>query len=210
MNTSVQTTKLKELPDETLVDLAKKGNTSAFEHLIKRHEDRIYSLIYRILNDKDETYDALQETVINAFQHLKNFRGKSTFLTWISRIAINCALMRKRAQKKYAISTDDGDNLPKYVDISNAEHITDWSSDPTLSMESKELKKVLNDSLQKIPEKYRNVIILKDLENRPIEEVAKTLNISVAATKSRLHRARMYLRWLLEQYVKQVYGTKYK
>lgn len=88
----------------------------------------------------------------------------------------------------------------------STKNVRDWSSDPLVSLENKELKKVLEDSLQKVPDKYRSVIVLKDLENRQLEEIAKILKISVPAVKSRLHRARLILRFLLDKYVKQVYG----
>lgn len=208
--TTSKVKEIKNVPDEILVSRAKKGDSTAFEELIKRYEDKIYALAYRILGDKDEAYDVLQDSVINVFQHLREFKGKSSFFTWLYRIVVNSALMKKRKNKHYEISTTDKEQFEHYSDMSVSDHQTDWSSDPVLSMENKELKKVLNESLNKIPEKYKNAVILKDIDGRPLEEVAKILNISVPAVKSRLHRARMYLRWLLEKYVQQVYGTRYK
>jgi len=96
------------------------------------------------------------------------------------------------------------------MDLEALKNLRDWSSDPVLNLENKELKKVLDNALQKIPEKYRSVVVLKDLENYSLEEVSKILNISVPAVKSRLHRARMILRFMLEKYVKQIYGYKDK
>jgi RNA polymerase sigma-70 factor (ECF subfamily) len=116
--------------------------------------------------------------------------------------------MKKRKQKKQTISTDTGDTISQYMDLESLKNLRDWSSDPVLNMENKELKKVLDESLQKIPEKYRSVVVLKDLEDYSLEEVAKILNISVPAVKSRLHRARMLLRFMLDKYIKQVYGYK--
>ncbi len=207
MNTTIVTNKWNTIDDQ-LVTKAQEGDSKSLEQLIKRYEDKIYNLAYRILGDENEAYDVLQETSMSVFQHLNEFKKKSNFSTWIYRIAINAALMKKRRHKPQLVSTDSSDNISQFMDIEKIKNIRDWSSDPVLNMENKELRKVLDESLQKIPEKYRSAVVLKDLEDRSLEEVAKILNISVPAVKSRLHRARMILRFLLEKYVKQVYGSK--
>lgn len=199
-----------KLDDNSLVKLVQKGDTSAFEELIKRYEDKIYSLAYRILHDKEEAYDVLQETAISAFKNINKFKGKSSFSTWIYRIALNFTLMRKRKQKSLLkkaqiVQPEDDDKLPQFAEISETQNVTDWSDNPTLNLENEELKNLLLNSLNQLPEKYRNVLILKELEGRPVEEVAKILGISTSATKTRLHRGRLYLRWLLDKYVSQGY-----
>ncbi|MCX7716651.1 MAG: sigma-70 family RNA polymerase sigma factor [Endomicrobia bacterium] len=203
------------LDDTQLVSLAQQGDTSAFEKLIKRYEDKIYSLAYRILRDKEEAYDVLQETAISAFKNLHRFKSKSSFSTWLYKIALNFVLMRKRKQKSLAKKAQvlNVENETTVSDIAKVSsevptNITDWSENPMVSMEQKELSEVLSSSLNKLPEKYRNVIILKELEGRPVDEVAKILGISVPAVKTRLHRGRLYLRWLLDKYVTQGYLNK--
>ncbi len=199
-----------KIDDNSLVDLVKKGDISAFEELIKRYEDKIYSLAYRILNDKEEAYDVLQETSISAFKNINKFKGKSSFSTWIYRIALNFALMRKRKQKSLLkkaqiVEPENDDKLPQFTEISEQKSITDWSENPTLNLENEELRNLLLNSLNKLPQKYRNVLILKELEGRSVEEVAKILGISNSATKTRLHRGRLYLRELLDKYISQGY-----
>ncbi len=195
--------------DNTLVTLAKNGDISAFEKLIKRYEDSIFSLAYRILQDKEEAYDVLQETALSAFKNLKRFKGKSSFSTWIYKIALNFALMRKRKQKSLAkkvsvISTDDESKIYDSVDTEEFKNIQDvYDDNPLKTLEQQEFINILNDSLNKLPEKYRTVFILKELEGRPIEEVAKILNLSPSAIKTRLHRSRLYLRELMEKYITQ-------
>jgi len=195
--------------DNTLVSLAKNGDISAFEKLIKRYEDSIFSLAYRILQDKEEAYDVLQETALSAFKNLKRFKGKSSFSTWIYKIALNFALMRKRKQKSLAkkvsvISTDDESKIYDSVDTEEFKNIQDvYDDNPLKTLEQQEFINILNDSLNKLPEKYRTVFILKELEGRPIEEVAKILNLSPSAIKTRLHRSRLYLRELMEKYITQ-------
>lgn len=196
----------KHISDEELVIRAQQGDSKALEQLISRYEDKIYNLTYRILGDENEAYDVLQETAMSVFQHINDFKQKSNFSTWLYRIALNNALMRKRKQKKHnVVSEESTDNIAQ-MSSTSTKNVRDWSSDPLVSLENKELKKVLEDSLQKVPDKYRSVIVLKDLENRQLEEIAKILKISVPAVKSRLHRARLILRFLLDKYVKQVYG----
>lgn len=197
-----------KLDDTQLVELAKNGDTKAFEILIKRYEDRIYSLAYRILQDKEEAYDVLQETAISAFKNIKKFKGEAAFSTWLTRIALNFALMRKRKQKSLLkkaqmLQVEDNDKIPESLDLEDLRATTDWSDNPSLNLEQEELKKILYESLNKLPEKYRTVFLLKELEGRSVEEISKILGISQSATKTRLHRGRMYLRWLLEKYVTQ-------
>jgi RNA polymerase sigma-70 factor (ECF subfamily) len=196
--------------DNTLVTLAKNGNTSAFEKLIKKYEDSIFSLAYRILQDKEEAYDVLQETALSAFKNLKRFKGKSSFSTWIYRIALNFALMRKRKQKSLAkkmavIPTDDETKIYDSVESEEVKNIQNVYDNPLKNLEQQELINILNDSLNKLPEKYRTVFILKELEGRPVEEIAKILNLSTSAIKTRLHRSRMYLKELMGKYVTQGY-----
>jgi RNA polymerase sigma-70 factor (ECF subfamily) len=196
--------------DNTLVTLAKNGDTSAFEKLIKKYEDSIFSLAYRILQDKEEAYDVLQETALSAFKNLKRFKGKSSFSTWIYRIALNFALMRKRKQKSLAkkmvvIPTDDETKIYDSVESEEVKNIQNVYDNPLKNLEQQELINILNDSLNKLPEKYRTVFILKELEGRPVEEIAKILNLSTSAIKTRLHRSRMYLKELMGKYVTQGY-----
>lgn len=194
--------------EQELLARARAGDGAAFEALMRRYEDRIYSLAYRMMGDPDEAFDVLQEATISAYQHLSDFKGDSAFSTWLYRIAVNAALMRKRSMKHAAVSSEDDDKLAQYIDHPRGERPVDWASDPVLSMENTELKRVMEESLVKLPDKYRTAVVLKDIEERPLEEVARILNISVPATKSRLHRARLMLRWHLEKYVRQVYGKR--
>ncbi|MEN3013514.1 MAG: sigma-70 family RNA polymerase sigma factor [Endomicrobiia bacterium] len=199
----------KNLDENTLVELARNGDTAAFEKLIKLYEEKIYSLAYRVLQDKEEAFDVLQDTAISAFKNLKNFKSKSSFSTWLYKIALNFALMRKRKQKSQLkkaqiVNPEDSDKLPQFTEISEQNLVgnyVNWMDNPMLNMENEELKDILMKSLNKLPEKYRNVIILKEMEGKPVEEVSKILGISIPAVKTRLHRGRLYLKWFLEKYM---------
>jgi RNA polymerase sigma-70 factor (ECF subfamily) len=195
-----------EQKDSTLVALAKNGNISAFEKLIKRYEDSIFSLAYRILQDKEKAYDVLQETALSAFKNLKKFKGKSAFSTWLYKIALNYALMHKRKQKSLEkkmtfIPTENESKIYESIDTEELSNIQTVEDNPIKTLEEQELINILNDSLNKLPEKYRTVFILKELEGKSIEEVAKILNLSPAAIKTRLHRSRLFLRELMGKYL---------
>jgi RNA polymerase sigma-70 factor (ECF subfamily) len=195
-----------EQKDSTLVALAKNGNISAFEKLIKRYEDSIFSLAYRILQDKEKAYDVLQETALSAFKNLKKFKGKSAFSTWLYKIALNYALMHKRKQKSLEkkmtfIPTENESKIYESINTEELSNIQTVDDNPIKTLEEQELINILNDSLNKLPEKYRTVFILKELEGKSIEEVAKILNLSPAAIKTRLHRSRLFLRELMGKYL---------
>jgi RNA polymerase sigma-70 factor (ECF subfamily) len=195
-----------EQKDSTLVALAKNGNISAFEKLIKRYEDIIFSLAYRILQDKEKAYDVLQETALSAFKNLKKFKGKSAFSTWLYKIALNYALMHKRKQKSLEkkmsfIPTENESKIYESINTEELSNIQTVDDNPIKTLEEQELINILNDSLNKLPEKYRTVFILKELEGKSIEEVAKILNLSPAAIKTRLHRSRLFLRELMGKYL---------
>jgi RNA polymerase sigma-70 factor (ECF subfamily) len=195
-----------EQKDSTLVALAKNGNISAFEKLIKRYEDIIFSLAYRILQDKEKAYDVLQETALSAFKNLKKFKGKSAFSTWLYKIALNYALMHKRKQKSLEkkmsfIPTENESKIYESINTEELSNIQNLDDNPIKTLEEQELINILNDSLNKLPEKYRTVFILKELEGKSIEEVAKILNLSPAAIKTRLHRSRLFLRELMGKYL---------
>ncbi len=202
---SMTTTSKPKLTDEQLVKLVQKGDNHAFEQLIRRYEDKIFSLAYRILQNKEDAYDILQETAISVYKNLDKFKFKSSFSTWIYKIALNFALMQKRKQKSLLkkaqmVDVENDDNIPQTLDIENLKEIVDWSENPYISLENKEIRDILTKTLEKLPDKYKTVFILKELEGRSIEEVAKILGLSTAAAKTRLHRSRMYLRELLDKY----------
>ncbi|MEO0190875.1 MAG: sigma-70 family RNA polymerase sigma factor [candidate division WOR-3 bacterium] len=191
------------LSDEELVRKASNNDPIAFETLIKRYEQKVYNLAYRITNNQQTANDILQETFTKVYKSLKNFKGKSKFSTWLYRIAFNFCLMHKR-KKTRTVSFDtpiigeDENEIPR--------DIPDWSSDPGANLENKEFTKTLDEAIQKLPDEYRDVVILRDMQGLSNTEVAKILNISIPAVKARIHRARMFLRDKLSAYFNHNYG----
>jgi len=193
--------------DETLVEKSQQGDYLSFQELVRRHEKKIYSLAYKIMSNKEDASDVLQETFLQAFKKLPGFKSKAKFSTWLYRIAVNICLMRKRRQKKIKTVSLDVPILTKQEDEIRRELRDDWSKSPLASLESEEVKRALSNAIDSLPEEYRTVFILRGVNGFSNEEVANTLKISLPAVKSRLHRARLFLRDKLSEYFKE-YGSR--
>lgn len=185
------------LEDEVLVKMSQQGDNTAFEELVKRYEKKTYNLIVRMLNNEEESSDVLQETFLQAYKMITKFRGKSQFYTWLYRIAINNSLMRLRKHKHQTVSLDepvkdDTEEMPR--------QIPDFSHNPERNVDTQEIKQIVVDSLDKLPDDYRSVLVLRDVDGLSNKEVGKILKLSIPAVKSRLHRARMFLRTELSKY----------
>lgn len=187
-------------PDNGLVKKAKSGDFRAFEELVSRNEGRIYSIAYRMLGNKDDAKDILQETFMKAFKKLPDFKEESSFSTWITRIALNEVFMKLRKEKGNRITSLD--ELIELDEEPLKKEIVDWSKNPSRLQEIKESREILESSIKSLPEIYRVVFLLRDIEGLPTEEVAKILKLSIPAVKSRLLRARLSLRGKLNEFFK--------
>ena len=178
-------------PDEaTLLARAKAGDVDAFAELVRQHEHRVRAVLYRLLDDERDVEEATQDSFVQAWRNLDRFRGESTVFTWLYRIAVNEALARLR-RKRVAI-TDLAD-----VE-STGSHADEAASEPERAAEAGELKAFLAHRIRALPLEYRAPLVLRDLVGLSNQEVADVLEISVAAAKSRIHRARMQVREELE------------
>jgi len=193
--------------DETLVEKSQQGDYLSFQELVRRHEKKIYNLAYKIMGNKEDASDVLQETFLQAFKKLPGFKSKAKFSTWLYRIAVNICLMRKRRQKKIKTVSLDVPILTKQEDEIRRELRDDWSKSPLASLESEEVKRALSNAIDLLPQEYRTVFLLRGVNGFSNEEVANALKISVPAVKSRLHRARLFLRDKLSEYFKE-YGSR--
>ena len=180
------------------IHAAAQGNTVAFEKLIMLYEKKIYNICLRLLNKPDDAYDATQEVCIKIWKQLKNFRGESKFSTWIYRIATNTCLdllrQQKRRQEEILLLIDDE---TKGEEI-NTCRILDWEDLSTQLLE-KEGMDILWQAIGALKEEHRIIIILRDIEGYSYEEIATALDLSIGTVKSRLSRARMGLKKILEQ-----------
>jgi RNA polymerase sigma-70 factor, ECF subfamily len=179
------------------------GETQLFHELIRPYEKLVYVTIFAILKNETDAEDAAQETMINAFRHLASFRGEAKFSTWLVTIAMNEARKRLRKTKTGAEDSldepkeeDEGDFTPAVL--------TDWREVPLEALERKELGQKLREAVSTLPDKYREVFVLRDVEEMNQEETATALGINVTLVKVRLHRARMMLQKLLAPYLKSL------
>jgi RNA polymerase sigma-70 factor, ECF subfamily len=173
----------------------------AFEELVRQESPRLFRLLLRMLNDPDEAQSVLQETFLQAYQHLETFRGESKLTTWLYGIGINQARVALRKRRRLEpMSDEDIERLQPtfrggvmYTDTPQA-----WN--PERHAELADTKQLVRDAIDQLPEQYRTVILLRDIEELSTEEVAQVLEISAGAVRVRLHRARQALRALLDRY----------
>jgi RNA polymerase sigma-70 factor, ECF subfamily len=163
-----------------------------FEGLIELHADRVYSVAFRITGSSEEAADAVQDAFLSAYEHREAFRGDSAASTWLYRIAVNAALQRVRARRptEYLEPAADEDAEP-----------VDWSEDVPRRVEDAELREMLERGIAHLPVNERAAFVLRDVEGLSTAEAAAVLELTEAALKSRLHRARILLRQLLADYL---------
>jgi len=180
-----------ELSDDFLVSAAKSGDRSAFVALCKPHSKKIVQRIFRITKNWQDAEDVLQDSFLKAFVHLNDFESRSTFSSWLNRIAINSALMLLRKKRSVDIT----------IDHTNDEHTTlgrwepqDRAESPESRYAQREREELLRTAILRLPSIYRDVVQLLHAQECSTEELAQTLGISVSAAKTRLSRARIRLR----------------
>jgi len=186
------------LEDDTkLIDAARAGDKQAFGRLVQRYEKTVYSFAFKICRDKGKAEEAMQETFINAYRGLKSFSGKSKFSTWLYRIITNnCLMMHRKKSHEPVVSLEDTDLFGESGEL----QVPHWGETPHDAVLNNELKDILDKAIQKLPLEYRIVFVMRDVEGLSTEEVGKSLKLSVPAIKSRLHRARLFLRNELNPY----------
>ena len=189
-NTSEVSNHSDEISNSELVKKSQLGDKAAFEQLVIRHQDLVFSLAYKLTGNREMANDVAQEAFIRAWKAIEKFRGDSTFSTWIYRITVNTAwTLRKKAKKHNTLNIDD-----TYEPI-----VIDEKKDPELVAINSDLSSVLINALDKIPIEQRIIVELKNIEGRSHKEIADYLDISVTAAKVRLHRAHQKLRQILEE-----------
>ena len=189
-NTSEASNHNDKISNSELVRKSQLGDKAAFEQLVIRHQDLVFSLAYKLTGNREMAHDVAQEAFIRAWKAIEKFRGDSTFSTWIYRITVNTAwTLRRKAKKHNTINIDD-----TYEPV-----VIDEKKDPELVAINSDLSSVLINALDKIPIEQRIIVELKNIEGRSHKEIAEYLDISVTAAKVRLHRAHQKLRQILEE-----------
>ncbi len=195
----------KSLNDNELVRLVKDKDYPAFEEIVERYSSKVMRLALKMARNREDAQDILQDTFVSIYKNIGNFRGESALSSWIFRIAANFALMKIRS-KKYDSVSDSLDENPN-MDIQKlAEHShseNDWSDQAEKILLRKELREKINKAIEKLPEEFRIVFLLKDVDGLSNEEIAESLNLTIPAVKSRLHRARLFLRKEISKYLEE-------
>lgn len=174
---------------------------------MKDYESVVYSFAYKVCHDKDKAEEAWQDTFVNVFRKLGQFDGKSKFTTWLYSIVVNNCRMKHRHTKleQATVRIDIPEKFHEEPAVDEDGHkvqtVASWKDTPIDSLMNAELKTLLNNAIEKLPLDYRVVFILRDVEGQSAEEVSKVLKLSVPAVKSRLRRARVFLREQLNDYM---------
>lgn len=183
--------------DRALIARLKAGDGEAYEEAVRVYSGRLLAVTRRILGDDEEARDALQDTFLSAFRSIATFAGDSRLSTWLHRIAVNAALMKVRTRKRKPERSID-DLLPAYrEDGHHAEGFVSWEPPVDVAMEIAHNRALVRECIAGLPEKYRVVLMLRDIEDVDTVDVAALLGITPNAVKIRLHRARQALRTLL-------------
>jgi RNA polymerase sigma-70 factor (ECF subfamily) len=181
--------------DAELVARAQAKDFAAFEELLDRYEDKVFRLAYRFVRNETEAQEILQDTFLSIWRKLGTFKGDAQFSSWLYRVAANAALMRLRAQRRHPeISTEE---LPVGFLDNNGQLPAageNWARRPDDQLQSEELRDHIQQAVDALPELYRTVFLIRDVEGLSTEETAEVLGISVPTVKTRLHRARIALR----------------
>jgi RNA polymerase sigma factor (sigma-70 family) len=184
--------------ERDLVRKAQQGDVEAYDVLVRRYQGKVYALVYNMTSNKEDAEDRVQDVFIKAFQSIRNFRGQSSFYTWLYRIAINRTInFLKTRKNRYALSLNDMDSGaerdPAYVELRARES-------PVRDVSILELQEKLNKALQTLSEKHRMVVVLHDIEGVPHEEIARMMGCSPGTVRSRLFYARQQLQKELKEF----------
>lgn len=178
------------LTDEEVVRRVLAGDTALFEIIIRRYNQLLYRVSCSILKNDAEAEDVMQETYVRAYEHLDQFEGRAQFRTWLTRIAVHEALARAQRSKRFhAIDSPDD-----HLDGDLMDTFSTSGRSPEQQAANSELRHLLENAIERLPDLYRCVFMLRDVEQMSIEEVGRILNLTESTVKVRLHRARRALR----------------
>ncbi len=180
--------------DHQLITECLQGDPTAFGVLVRRYQDRLYNTVYRMVGSTEDAQDVVQEAFLNAYQALDGFKGDSLFFTWLYRIAVNTAISYKR-KRRIALSLDAGRNGDQGIELPDPSEF----NRPGHALEQAEQERRIQTALNRLSAEHRAVLIMKDMEGQKYEAMAAILQVPIGTIRSRLHRARLELRDLLEK-----------
>lgn len=189
--------------EEPLLARLRAGDETAYEEVVRRHAGLLLQVARRLLGNDEDAQDAVQECLLSAFRSIESFQGQARLSTWLHRIVVNASLMRLRKRRRtHEVSIEA--LLPRYREDGHAvEPPAPWRAD-VAGLEAAEIREKVRQCIDQLPEAYRAVILLRDIEGLDTEETARLLDATRTAVKVRLHRARQALRALLNPYFAEV------
>ncbi len=191
--------------DETrLLEGLRAGDPASFERVVRLYSPRMLVVARRFLNHEQDAQDAVQDAFLSAFKAIDQFQGDARLATWLHRITVNAALMKLRSRRRRPERSID-ELLPRFHDDGHlAEAGSDWAVTMDSAVNDRETRELVRRTIDELPESYRTILLLRDIEEQSTEETAALLGISSSAAKTRLHRARQALRTLLDPHVREL------
>jgi len=180
--------------DQRLITECLQGSATAFGVLVRHYQDRLYHSVYRMVDNAEDALDVVQDAFLNAYQNHDSFKGDALFFTWLYRIAVNTAISMKR-KRRVVLSIDSTRNGESAIDPLDPSE----GNRPGHAMEQAEQERRIHQALQRLSPEHRAVLVMKDMEGQKYENIAEILGVPIGTIRSRLHRARLELRALLEQ-----------
>jgi RNA polymerase sigma-70 factor (ECF subfamily) len=190
----------RDLADDALVKLCQQGDQAAFDELMRRHQTSAMKIAFSIVRDRQDAEDEVQNAFWKAYEHINQFQRDAKFSTWLTRIVVNQCLMRLRQVRRAKFAYIDDSQNEEVVAV----ELKDAGQSPETQLGLAEVAAVLDQEIRRVPPLLRNVFLLRDVQNKPMPEVADQLGISVAAAKSRLLRARAELRQRMRRHYGEI------
>ncbi|MGC8832725.1 MAG: RNA polymerase sigma factor [Armatimonadota bacterium] len=190
-------------PPQVNCQIEDEDRNLSFEELVAKYERRIFNLIYRQVGDYEDAADLTQETFVKAFKAFSKFRGQSKVFTWLCQIALN--LCKNRFRQRDRMRPITGVSLEEIIEQEEGERqerqVPDWTHAPDRLYEQRELSELVQAAVAELPQDYRTVLVLRDMQHLSYQEIAQATGLSIENVKSRLHRARIMLRRKLVPYI---------
>jgi RNA polymerase sigma-70 factor (ECF subfamily) len=187
------------IDETTLVAGLRAGDEWAYETMIREHGGRLLAVARRFVRNEDDARDVVQAAYLSAFRAMGDFEGQAQLATWLHRIVVNTALMLLRSKKRKPEESIE-ELLPAFqTDGHHVEQFSDWAAPADQLIEREETRRAVRGCVDRLPERYRSVLLLRDIEERSTQEVAEMLDMTPTAVKVRLHRARQALLTMLRR-----------
>ena len=182
--------------DTTLVERVREGDRPAFDEIMRRYEEKVFRLAVGMMKNREDALDAVQDAFLNVYRKLDTFKGQAAFSTWLYKVALNSIYMKLRSRRRHQPVESLEDHPEEAFDPNGylLVPVRDWSARADDIVLRKELAGVLEEAVAAMPEEYRAIFTLRDVDELSNQEVADILGLTLAATKTRLHRARLFLR----------------